>query len=83
MEPLEEVSSEEDWSEEAWAWSSGDLKDWVEPSRFTRVLGCAGSTCMRGSLHQIHPLLGPYLAIYASRSTDASDTYHREGMIDP
>ena len=46
MEPLEEVSSEEDWSEEAWAWSSGDLKDWVEPSRFTRVLGCAGSTCI-------------------------------------
>ena len=63
MEPLEEVSSEEDWSEEALAWSSGDLKDWVEPSRFTRVLGCAGSACTPGTLHQAHPLLSLALAI--------------------
>lgn len=40
----EEVRSEER-SEEALAWSSGDLKDPVEPSRFMRVLGCGGSAC--------------------------------------
>jgi hypothetical protein len=44
----EEVRSEER-SEETLAWSSGDLKDPVEPSRFTRVLGCGGSACVRQS----------------------------------
>ena len=38
LELLEEVRSEER-SDEALAWSSGDLKDPVEPSLFTRVLG--------------------------------------------
>ena len=83
MEPLVEVSSEEDWSEEALAWSRGDLKDWVEPSRFTRVLGCAGSTCKPGTMHQAHQVLSLYLAIYPLQSVNPSDTDHQWDMVGP